>query len=245
MVAAGDRIILSDVNIREFVHEVGVGADAFVAIDRDGLPPAGDDKKQQQRRKKDAKIKMRSPNKKKPFPAHAGNITDRCALVSVEAMRHTPGMVLILTRRLQPLRGLVDLAPVVTVVLLLLFFFLLSSSFVLQTGIKVDPPRSISAAGTPSSRLIVAVALAPAQVDANGMALPREPVLYFNDQIVTLDGLSAALDKLPVSRVTPSLVIKADKEVPLSVVTSIWDIAFKHRLSVVTATQSINGTTTP
>ena len=72
-------------------------------------------------------------------------------------------MPLVLTRRIQPLHGLLDLAPVVSVVLLLLCFFLLSSSFVLQPGIKVDPPRSVVGVGTPASRLIVAVTLGAAQ----------------------------------------------------------------------------------
>jgi biopolymer transport protein ExbD len=152
-------------------------------------------------------------------------------------------MALVLTRRLQPLRGLVDLAPVVNVVLLLLCFFLLSSSFVLQPGIKVDPPRSAIGIGTPSTRLIVAVTLTPQQFDANGAPLKRDPVLYFNDQIVSLDGLRAALDQLPSGRVTPSLVIKADKDVPLDLITSIIDVA--HRFPVVIATQPVSGTPSP
>ncbi len=146
-------------------------------------------------------------------------------------------MALVLTRRLQPLRGTVDLAPAVNVVLLLLCFFLLSSSFVLQPGIKVDPPHTPFGSGTPASRLIVAVTLTPQQFDANGAPLKREPILYFNDQIVTLDGLSAALDRLPPSRVTPSLIIKADHDVTLDMLMSIQDIAFAHRLPVVEATQ--------
>jgi biopolymer transport protein ExbD len=148
-------------------------------------------------------------------------------------------MALVLTRRLQPVRGLLDLAPVVTVVLLLLCFFLLSSSFVLQPGIKVDPPHSAVGVGTPSSRLMVAVTLSPPEVDANGNPLPRAPILYFNDQIVTLDGLREALDALPPSRVTPSLVVKADKDVPLDLITSIIDVA--HRFPIVIATQPATG----
>jgi biopolymer transport protein ExbD len=148
-------------------------------------------------------------------------------------------MAFVLTRRLQPLRGLVDLAPVVNVVLLLLCFFLLSSSFVLQPGIKVDPPRSAVAVGTPASRLVVAVAMAPQQYDDKGAPIKRLPVLYFNDQIVTLDGLRAALDQLPASRITPPLVIKADKDVPLDLIASIIDVA--SRFQVVIATQPIAG----
>ena len=152
-------------------------------------------------------------------------------------------MALVLTRRLQPLRGLIDLTPVVNVVLLLLCFFLLSTSFVLQPGIKVDPPRSAIGVGTPASRLIVAVTLAPQRYDDKGAPLAREPVLYFNDEIVTLDGFRTALDKLPTSRITPSLVVKADKDVPLDLITSIIDIA--HRFPVVIATQPMSGAAAP
>ncbi len=152
-------------------------------------------------------------------------------------------MPLVLTRRIQPLHGLIDLAPVVSVVLLLLCFFLLSSSFVLQPGIKVEPPRSQFSVNTPSSRLIVAVTLAPQEYDTDGKPLARTPVLYFNDQIVTLDGLRTALDQLPPSRIIPSLVVKADKDVPLDLIANIIDVA--HRFPVVIATQPASATTSP
>jgi biopolymer transport protein ExbD len=146
-------------------------------------------------------------------------------------------MPLVLTRRLQPLHGVIDLVPVVTVILLLLCFFLLSSSFVLQPGIQIDPPKSEFSEGTPSSRLIVAVTMSPQQYDPTGVALPRQPIMYFNDQIVTLDDLGKQLDQLPVGRTTHSLVLKADKNVPLDVVTNIMNTAFAHRLSIHLATQ--------
>lgn len=150
-------------------------------------------------------------------------------------------MPLVLTRRLQPLHGLIDLVPVVTVVLLLLLFFLLSSSFVLQPGIKVEPPKSVVWEGTPSSRLVVAVAMSSAQVDANGVAVPPHPVMYFNDQMVTLDSLGKELDALPIGRDERSLILKADKDVPLDVVTDVMNTAFAHRIrSVHVATQPAN-----
>jgi len=151
-------------------------------------------------------------------------------------------MAFVLTRRLQPLRGLVDVVPVVTIVLLLLLFFVLSSSFVLEPGIKVDPPKTTFGVGGPSSRLIVAVTLAPPQMDANGMPLKREPILYFEDQIVTMDGLRSALDRLPPSTTSPVLVIKADKDVSIDQISGIEDVAFAHHLSVVIGTQAPTGT---
>jgi biopolymer transport protein ExbD len=150
-------------------------------------------------------------------------------------------MPLVLTRRLQPLHGIIDLVPVVTVVLLLLLFFLLSSSFVLQPGIKVEPPKMAIWQGTPSSRLVVAVAMSPPQYDASGVAVTPHPVMYFNDQIVTLDGLGRQLDQLPVGRDTRTLVLKADKDVPLNVVTDIMNTAFEHHLySVQLAAQPVS-----
>jgi biopolymer transport protein ExbD len=134
-------------------------------------------------------------------------------------------MALILNRRLQPLRGLVDLTPMLNVILLLLCFFLLSSSFILQPGIKVNLPRSVYAEGSPASRLIVAVTLSPQQYDDKGAPLPRQPVLYFQDQIVTVDQLRAALDELPASRIKPTIFIKPDKDVPVDFISSLLDAA--------------------
>ena len=153
-------------------------------------------------------------------------------------------MPLILTRRLQPLRGVLDLAPLLNLVLLLLCFFLLSSSFVLQQGIKVDPPRFANGVGTPASRLIVAATLSPQQYDDKGAALPRQPVLYFNDQIVSLDGLRDALNQLPTARIPPALVVKADKDVPLDLIARITDVA-APRFQVVLATQPVTGAVSP
>ena len=68
-------------------------------------------------------------------------------------------------------------------------------------------------------------------------------MLYFNDEIVNLDGLRAALDKLPVGHIKPTLVVKADKDVPLDLITNIIDVA--HRFSVEIATQPVAGSVSP
>jgi len=150
-------------------------------------------------------------------------------------------MAFILARRLQPMRGLVDLVPAMTVVLLLLLFFLLGSSFVLQPGVRVNLPHSNFSAPTPSSRLIVAVTLPPAQLDANGLPMKREPTLYFDDKIVTLDELRIALDRLPAGPTSSALVIKADADVPLDEIMRVQDVAFAHHLQVVIGTQAPPG----
>ncbi len=55
--------------------------------------------------------------------------------------------------------------------------------------------------------------------------MPRQPELYFQDQIVTLDGLRAALGKLPPSRIKPTLLVKPDKDVPVETIASLLDAA--------------------
>jgi biopolymer transport protein ExbD len=84
---------------------------------------------------------------------------------------------------------------------------------------------------------MVAVTLSPPEVDADGNPLKRAPVLYFNDQIVTLDGLRQQLDQLLVGRGTPALVVKADRNVPLDVLTDVMNVGAAHRLSIYVATK--------
>jgi len=153
-------------------------------------------------------------------------------------------MALILNRRLQPLRGLVDLAPALNVFLLLLCFFLLSSAFILQPGIKVNLPRSVYAEGSPASRLVVAVTLGPQLADDKGAPLPRQPIVYFNDQIVSLEGLRSALDQLPASRIKPTLIVKPDKDVPVDFISSLMDAA-GPRFDFEIATQPASGGASP
>lgn len=143
-----------------------------------------------------------------------------------------------LARHYQPLRGPIDMAPLVNVVLLLLIFFMLSSTFVLQPGIRVDPPRSLYGPGAPSNTFIVSVMLEPEKHDpTTGALLPRQPVIFFNDQILSLPDLQKALQEVTKKSSGAPIVLKADKEVPLGLVTDIMNAAMANGLSVVIATQ--------
>lgn len=147
-----------------------------------------------------------------------------------------------LTRRFQPLRGPIDMAPLIGVVLLLLIFFMLSSTFVLQPGIRVDPPRSLYGTGAPSNTYIVTVMLEAERRDpTTGALLPRQPVIFFNDQILALPDLQKALQQLTKKRTGTPLVLKADKDVPLGLLTDIMNAAMASGLSVVIATQQADG----
>lgn len=141
-----------------------------------------------------------------------------------------------LPRRLQILRGPIDVAPLVDVVLLLLIFFMLSSSFVLQPGIRVEPPRSLYGAGASSNRLIVTLLRQPGS-DAT--------LIFYNDRIMTLDELRNSLREAPSGLNAPPLILKSDKSIPLGLVVDVMNAAMARGLSVVIATQPTDGPNAP
>jgi biopolymer transport protein ExbD len=145
-----------------------------------------------------------------------------------------------LPRRLPLLCGPLDAAPAVTVVLLLLFFFVLSTSFVLQPGIKVELPRSPWGAGLSAQSPIVTVFLGPERQDADGVSQPRQPMLFFNDEIIQMPDLEERLEKMghaAAPGAARSLMIKADRDVPNGVIVEIMNMAMAQKWSVVLATQ--------
>lgn len=97
------------------------------------------------------------------------------------------------------------------IVFLLLIFFLLSSSFVLQTGIKVQLPKSATAEQQPQTQIVITVT--------------TDGRIYLNTEQLTADALGARLAPL-VSRDPEKLVIiKADQSVSLQSAVQVMDIA--------------------
>ena len=152
-----------------------------------------------------------------------------------------------LTRRLHYLRGPLDPAPAIAIVLLLLVFFMLGTNFVLQPGIKIDLPRSPWGAGISVQGPIVTVLLSPEQRDANGQPLPRQPLLFFNDEIVKLPDLGERLQRITAGRAHPgqSLMIKADIEVPQGIIVEIMNLAMAQKWTVVLATRRTDAEPSP
>ncbi|MDE1170760.1 MAG: biopolymer transporter ExbD [Verrucomicrobium sp.] len=149
-----------------------------------------------------------------------------------------------LPRRLPYLRGPLEAAPAVTVVLLLLFFFILSTSFVLQPGIKVELPRSPWGSGVSAQSPIVTVFMSSPQPDENGVAQPRRPMLFFNDEIIQMPDLEERLEKLGHGAAPGpgrALMIKADRDVPNGVLVEIMNRAMAQKWSVVLATRRPDG----
>lgn len=117
------------------------------------------------------------------------------------------------------------MTALIDVVLLLLIFFILSSSFVLQPGIKVTPPRGISKSGVSNARFIINV------------TAQTPPMIFLNDQIIPIDRLDAEFRRMARANVDASVILRADGSVPHGLVTDIMSRALEAGVNVVIATK--------
>lgn len=73
-----------------------------------------------------------------------------------------------LRRNLEIVQGKIELTPLVDVIFLLLIFFMLSRSFILQPGLRVQPPRSLLGQGFQTNHLMMTIVM-----DADKKIRPR------------------------------------------------------------------------
>lgn len=97
------------------------------------------------------------------------------------------------------------------IVFLLLIFFLLSSSFVIQSGIKIQLPKS-DAAETETQRQIV-------------VTVTEKGTIYLNDKQVGAETLGGQLAPLLQKDRDKVVIIKADQMVSLQSAVRVMDIA--------------------
>jgi biopolymer transport protein ExbD len=138
-----------------------------------------------------------------------------------------------LRRTVMPLRGPIDMAPLIDVVLLLLIFFILSSSFVLQPGIKIQLPRMVSGLnrGVTDSGYMLAVTAG------------NPPHVFFNDQVSGLDKLPEQFRTVAAKDDGATVILKADEDVANGIVVQIMNQALQAGLNVVIATQPAGAAT--
>jgi biopolymer transport protein ExbD len=138
-----------------------------------------------------------------------------------------------LERKHKPLSGLIELTPMLDVILLLLIFFILSSALVAQPGIRVDLPRGLLAAGYRSNEWITTIVLEPESKDKK----ERQPLIFFNDQLITLADMGSKLLEVNPKRESFTLIIKCDRQVPQGVLIDIMNLAIQAGWSVILATR--------
>ena len=156
--------------------------------------------------------------------------------------RHSFPHALKLTRTQRPAVGLfsgVIVTPLVNVVLLLLLFFLLGSSLVLQPGVAVSLP--VAGAGL----------TVPALPESLVVSVQRgsPPRVYFQDQPVTLEELTARLvtagngeGGAPGGR---TVVLRADRGLPYETVVAVGARALAAGCHVVLVTAPEEAGRTP
>ncbi len=104
----------------------------------------------------------------------------------------------------------IDIAPLVDVVFLLLIFFVLTSSFVINSGIRVDIPKAVT------SELI-----SPQQEE---IVITGEDVIFYRGKSLTLKELEAVLKRKVEENPSLEVMIKADKLSSLGRTVAVWDI---------------------
>ena len=109
--------------------------------------------------------------------------------------------------------------PLVNVLFLLLIFHTLSSNFVLQPGLAVNLPFSTFVLGPQHHPRVVTITSAPA--------------IYYQDERFTLEGFIQKLAGAPGKEET--LILKADRDAPYSLVFKIMNQGKQMGYSVVLA----------
>jgi len=118
-----------------------------------------------------------------------------------------------------------DMTPLIDVVLLLLIFFLLSSSFVLQPGIKVSPPRGVTNSGVRDAQFII------------NISAQQPPMIFLNDQVTTLEQLQGEFRRIARAKSDATVILRADASVSHGLVTEIMSMALESGVGVVIATK--------
>ena len=112
------------------------------------------------------------------------------------------------SRHLELEKGKLDIAPLIDIIFLLLIFFMLTSSFVMQPGIKVNLPSSITGKIAPKGNLEI-------QINAKDH-------IYISKKRISLKELSSRLRT--AEKANTPVLIKSDKSASLGKVVSVWDL---------------------
>lgn len=101
----------------------------------------------------------------------------------------------------------IDIAPLIDMVFQLLIFFMLTSTFIMQSGIKVNLPKAITSE----------------VVDQEGIeiSVSAENIIYLNGKVFTLRELKTMVRKISKKKIP--ILIKADRRASLGRVVEVWD----------------------
>lgn len=126
-------------------------------------------------------------------------------------------------------KGKLDITPLVDVVLQLLIFFMLSSSFVMQSGIKINLPDSKHKEQ-------------PQEKENITISITRESLIFLDETKMLLPELKEAFTKNIQKNPNIILIIRADANVTHGRVVEIMDLAKQsglNKISIATQTENL------
>ncbi len=104
-----------------------------------------------------------------------------------------------------------ETAAMTDIVFLLLIFFLLSSSFIVQTGIKVDLPAATSPENQDAARIVLSVT--------------KDEDVFVNEKKVAWSDIQKELESLLESSKDKLVVVRGDRHLSLGKTVEVMDIA--------------------
>lgn len=126
-------------------------------------------------------------------------------------------------------KGKLDITPLVDVVLQLLIFFMLSSSFVMQSGIKINLPDSKNKEQNKEKENIT-------------ISITRESLIFLDETKILLPELKEAFTQNIQTNPKITLIIRADTQVTHGKVVEIMDLAKQsglNKISIATQTENL------
>ena len=108
-------------------------------------------------------------------------------------------------------RGLLTVAPWVDLALVFLLVLIQQSATVLRPGVRLELPAAPFVDGVRPDALVLTV--------------PREGMYFFQDERLTLDGLSLALERAARGREGSALLVEADRRIPHGALVELYTMA--------------------
>ena len=102
----------------------------------------------------------------------------------------------------------IDIAPLINVVFLTVIFFMLTYTLVMQPGLKVNLPRTVTSDAVKYESLEITIS--------------SDSSVYMNTKILASQELKALLNQ--AAKAKSPVLIKADRRAPLGKIVEIWDM---------------------
>ena len=104
-----------------------------------------------------------------------------------------------------------DITPLIDIVLLLLVFFMLTANFIMQPGIKITLPQTVTAKPQEEENIIVFIT--------------EDNKIFLNDREIDIDELKDALEEELKTAEKKIVILKADEKINLGLAVKVMDIA--------------------